>query len=231
MWSRPVQSADSRKPARCGFRWPAWLLLWALYLSIVNVGQSFFGFGWESMLLEAGFFTAFLGPSHIRPSVLPILILRWMLFRTELGAGLIKLRHDPCWRDLTCLFYHYETQPLPNPLSWYFHRLPAAFQRASVVFSHFVQVIVPFGLFAPQPFASIAAVLIVFHQLWLIVSGNYSWLNWLTAILGVAGFSDQILAWIIRLSPPPLLPRLLAFDVLHLRRQLRSPCYSACSRY
>ena len=60
------------------------------------------------------------------------------------------------------------------------------------MFSHFVQVIVPFGLFAPQPFASIAAALIIFHQLWLIISGNYSWLNWLTAILGVAGFSDQI---------------------------------------
>jgi hypothetical protein len=192
----------------------AWLLLWVLYLSIVNVGQSFFGFGWESMLLEAGFFTAFLGPSRVRPSVLPILILRWMLFRTELGAGLIKLRHDPCWRDLTCLFFHYETQPLPNPLSWYFHRLPRIFHRFSVLFSHFVQVIVPFGLFAPQPIAAVAASLIIFHQLWLIISGNYSWLNWLTAILGVAGFSDQILAVVIPLRAPPLLPRPLAFNAL-----------------
>jgi hypothetical protein len=153
----------------------AWLVLWVLYLSIVNVGQTFFGFGWESMLLEAGFFTAFLGPTHLRPSVLPVLILRWMLFRTELGAGLIKLRHDRCWRDLTCLYYHYETQPLPNPLSWYFHRLPKAMHRFAVLFSHFVQLVVPFGLFAPQPVASAAAGLIIFHQLWLIVSGNYSW--------------------------------------------------------
>src|SRR5579875_2176123 len=54
----------------------AWLLLWVLYLSVVNVGQQFFGFGWESMLLEAGFFTAFLGPTHMHPSLLPVLILR-----------------------------------------------------------------------------------------------------------------------------------------------------------
>src|SRR5438105_5014149 len=101
-----------------------WLTLWFLYLSIVNVGQNFYAFGWESMLLEAGFFAAFLGPARLEASVIPVLILRWMLFRTELGAGLIKLRHDRCWRKLTCLFYHYETQPLPNPLSWYFHRLP-----------------------------------------------------------------------------------------------------------
>lgn len=208
--------------ALCGFTeagpiWlsiAAWLLLDVLYLSIVNVGQSFFGFGWESMLLEAGFFTAFLGPAHVRPSIIPILILRWMLFRTEMGAGLIKLRHDPCWRDLTCLYYHYETQPLPNPLSWYFHRMPATVHRFSALVSHFVQVIVPFALFAPQPIASIAAALIIFHQLVLIVSGNYSWLNWLTLILGISGFSDSILRLALPISSQALSPRPLALDIL-----------------
>jgi len=178
-----------------------WLVLWMLYLSLVNVGQNFYGFGWESMLLEAGFFTAFLGPIWISPSLIPVLALRWMLLRTELGAGLIKLRHDRCWRELTCLFYHYETQPLPNPLSWYFHHLPRGMHRISVLFSHFVQVIVPFGLFAPQPFASIAGGLIIFHQLWLIVSGNYSWLNWLTVALGISAFSDSVL---FRFVPVPI---------------------------
>ena len=171
-----------------------WLVLWALYLSIVNVGQTFYAFGWESMLLEAGFFTAFMGSARLDASLIPILILRWMLFRTELGAGLIKVRHDRCWRELTCLFWHYETQPLPNPLSWHFHRLPKIMHRFSVLFSHVVQLIVPFGLFAPQPFASIAGGLIIFHQLWLIISGNYSWLNWLTVILGVTAFSDSVLS-------------------------------------
>jgi Lipase maturation factor len=192
----------------------AWLLLWFLYLSIVNVGQKFFSFGWESMLLEAGFFTAFLGPTHIETSVIPVLILRWMLFRTEVGAGLIKLRHDPCWRQLTCLYYHYETQPLPNPLSWYFHRLPAPLHRFSALFSHFVQVAVPFALFAPQPYGSIAGALIIFHQLWLIVSGNYSWLNWLTVVLGFSAFSDRILAIALPIAAPPLAPIPLAFHIV-----------------
>lgn len=192
----------------------AWLALWFLYLSIVNAGQTFYGFGWESMLLEAGFFTAFLGSSRNEPSILPLLILRWMLFRTEVGAGLIKLRHDRCWRDLTCLFYHYETQPLPNPLSWYFHRMPAIFHRFSALFSHFVQVIVPFALFAPQPYASIAGGLIIFHQLWLMVSGNYSWLNWLTVVLGFAAFDDRILAAALPIAVPSLTPRPLAFNLL-----------------
>ncbi len=192
----------------------AWLVLYALYLSVVNVGQTFFGFGWESMLLEAGFFTAFLGPASMRPSVLPILILRWMLFRTEMGAGLIKLRHDPCWRDLTCLYYHYETQPLPNPLSWYFHRLPKKLHRSSVIVSHFVQVVAPFGLFAPQPIASVAAGFIILHQLVLIVSGNYSWLNWLTVVLGFSALDDRVLRVVLPLHPVLLAARPLAFEIL-----------------
>jgi hypothetical protein len=192
----------------------AWLLLWALYLSVVNVGQKFYGFGWESMLVEAGFFTAFLGPGHIAPSVLPVIILRWMLFRTEVGAGLIKLRHDPCWKDLTCLYYHYETQPLPNPLSWYFHRLPKPLHRFAVVFSHFVQIVVPFGLFAPQPISSIAGALTIFHQFWLIISGNYSWLNWLTVVLGFSAFDDRTLDLALPFANPAAAPRPLGFEIV-----------------
>jgi len=180
-----------------------WLSMWVIYLSLVNVGQSFYGFGWESMLLEAGFFVSFLGPRTVAASFIPIFILRWMLFRTELGAGLIKLRHDQCWRDLTCLNYHYETQPLPNPTSWYFHRLPGWFHKASVAGSHVVQLVLPFGLFAPQPVASICAVLIISQQVWLIVAGNYSWLNWLTVVLGFSGLGDSTLGWSTNSAPRP----------------------------
>jgi hypothetical protein len=187
-----------------------WLLLWALYLSIVNIGQVFYGFGWESMLLEAGFFVSFLGPSRMTPSVVPMLLLRWMLFRVELGAGLIKLRHDRCWRDLTCLDFHYETQPLPNPLSWYFHRLPRPMHRFSVLFSHFVQIVVPFALWAPQPVASVAGGLTIFHQAWLVLSGNYAWLNWLTILLGFSALSFA------SPTPIPLYARAAVYDSLCL---------------
>ncbi len=195
---------------------PVWLALWVLYLSIVNVGQTFYGFGWESMLVEAGFFAAFLGPAHLEPSPIPILILRWMLFRVELGAGLIKIRHDKCWRDLTCLYYHHQTQPLPNPLSSYFHGLPKAVHRAGVLFSHFVQLVAPFGLFFPQPVSSLAGAFIILHQLTLVVSGNYAWLNWLTIVLGVSAFSDGVL-----FAPLPeawrsaLIPDFVARPVAH----------------
>lgn len=167
-----------------------WLLLYGLYLSLTNVGQNFYGFGWESMLCEAGFFMAFMGAEWVTPSWIPILILRWMLFRTEMGAGLIKVRGDKAWKDLTALYYHHETQPMPNPLSRLFHHMPKVVLRQGVVFSHFVQLIAPLFLFAPQPLASVAGVLIILHQLILVVAGNYSWLNWLTILLGVLAIND-----------------------------------------
>src|SRR5207302_246898 len=156
-------------------RWPVplvmatWLVLWALYLSIVNVGQSFYSFGWETLLLEAGFLAVFLGPAWSAVPLPIILAFRWLLVRLELGAGLIKMRGDPCWRDLTCLDYHHETQPMPNPLSWWFHRLPKSLHRLEVAGNHFAQLVAPFGLFAPQPIARIAGLVVFAHQGWLVV--------------------------------------------------------------
>ena len=141
-----------------------WALLWALYISFVNAGQIFYAFGWESILLEAGFYAIFLGASHVAPSRIMIWILRWLEFRIMFGAGLIKLRGDPCWRDWTCLDYHYETQPMPNPLSWFFHWAPQWTHRAGVGFNHFAELIVPFAYFLPQPFAGIAGLITIAFQ-------------------------------------------------------------------
>lgn len=188
-----------------------WLVLWLAYLSIVNIGQTFYSFGWESLLLESGFLAIFLG-NAASPPPLPILwFLRWLLFRLEFGAGLIKIRHDPCWRDLTCLYYHHETQPVPNPLSWYFHHLPRWMHRLEVAGNHAAQLIVPLGLFAPQPVAGIAALLMIVHQLWLILSGNFAWLNWLTLAIAVVALDDAQLGRILPLQVPPLDPPPLAY--------------------
>src|SRR5919198_4993960 len=89
----------------------AWFVLWALYLSIVNVGQSFYSFGWESLLLEAGFLGIFLGNDEVLPPTLVLLLFRWLAFRVEFGAGLIKWRGGRCWGGLAGLDYHPEKHP------------------------------------------------------------------------------------------------------------------------
>lgn len=178
----------------------AWLVLWALYESIVNVGQTFYGFGWESLLLEVGFLIVFLGPPGYATPLPVILLLRWVLFRLEFGAGLIKMRGDKCWRDLTCLYYHHETQPMPNPLSRYFHHVPKPLHKIEVLANHFAQLVVPFALFAPQPIAAVGGVIVVVTQTWLVVSGNFSWLNALTIVLGWAAIDDATFEFLLPLE-------------------------------
>ncbi|WP_254830642.1 lipase maturation factor family protein [Haloglomus salinum] len=163
-----------------------WFLLWALYQSFVNAGGVFYGYGWESMLLEVGFLAVFLGdPGTAAPGVV-VWLLRWVLFRNMFGAGLIKLRGDDCWRELTCMDYHYETQPIPNPLSWYAHHLPDRFHRVETLGNHVVELAVPFLYFAPQPFAAVAGVATIAFQGWLLLTGNFSWLNALTIVLALS---------------------------------------------
>jgi lipase maturation factor len=181
-----------------------WFVMWVLYLSIVNIGQTFYAFGWESLLLEAGFFAIFLGPAWMAPPLLVVCMIRWLLFRVELGAGLIKIRADPCWRDLTCLDYHHETQPMPNPLSRFFHHLPKPMHRAEVLGNHFAQLVAPFGLALPQPGSDIAGVVIVLTQGWLVLSGNFSWLNAVTIVCAVAAFNNDALSAVLPV-PVPLL--------------------------
>lgn len=179
-----------------------WFVLWALYLSIVNVGQVWYSFGWESLLLEAGVLAMFLGNAETAPPFVMLILLRWLLFRLEFGAGLIKMRGDRCWRDLTCLYYHHETQPMPGPLSWYFHHLPRPLHKVEVAGNHVTQLVVPFGLFAPQPVAGIAAAIMIVTQLWLVTSGNFSWLNWMAIILGLSVIPDEGYRLVLPLGDP-----------------------------
>ncbi|MFJ6016784.1 lipase maturation factor family protein [Streptomyces sp. NPDC092952] len=190
-----LAGADAYLPLWAGMA--LWAVPWALYLSIVQVGQTWYGFGWESLLLETGFLAVFLGTGHTAPPVLVLWLLRWVLFRVEFGAGLIKIRGDACWRKLTCLYFHHETQPMPGPLSWFFHRLPRPLHRAEVAANHVTQLLVPVLLFTPQPVASVAAGLMVVTQLWLVLSGNFAWLNWLTITLALS-----VVDWSPLVTPP-----------------------------
>jgi hypothetical protein len=186
-------------------------VLWLLYLSIDRVGQVFWGFGWEMQLLETGFLSIFLCPvrsltpfPQAAPPLSVIFLYRWLAFRIFLGAGLIKLRGDPCWKELTCLDTHFETQPIPSPLTPFFHFLPPVAHKAGVVFNHLAEVVAPFGMFGPRAARHVCASLAVTFQLTLMLSGNLSFLNWLTVVPLLACFDDGFFAFILpqRLAAP-----------------------------
>ncbi|MGH9327863.1 MAG: lipase maturation factor family protein [Terriglobia bacterium] len=202
---------------------PVLLLLWIFYLSLVTAGQDFMAFQWDILLLEAGFLAIFLAPwsglgSHWRrprselearpPSKIIVWLLRWLLFRLVFLSGCVKLlSHDPTWRNLTALEYHYHTQPLPTPLAWYASQLPAWFQKCSVPGVFILELGVPFLIFTPRRLRFLGCALLVFFQVLIALTGNYAFFNLLTVTLCILLLDDQLLRHVL---PTALARRVLS---------------------
>jgi predicted DCC family thiol-disulfide oxidoreductase YuxK len=178
------------------------LLLWFLYLSLFSVGHVFLGYQWDVLLLEVGFLAIFwapwsFGPRGYRnsdPSKMVVWLTRWLLFRLMFSSAWVKyFSGDPTWRDLSALEYHYQTQPLPTWIAYYLQQLPPWFQHASTVGMYFVEGVVPFFFFAPRRLRLAAAWITIGFQVFLLLSGNYGFFNWLGIALCFSLFDDA--AW------------------------------------
>jgi len=183
---------------------PMMAILWFFYMSFVHIGQEWYGYGWEIQLLETGFLAIFLCPliemkpfpKRAPPFVIMVLF-RWLIFRIMMGSGLIKFRGDEIWRNGTALYYHFETQPLPGPLSRWFHFLPKSILKAGVLFNWLAELIAPIFVFWPRILRHVAGVVIILFQFTIILSGNLSFLNWLTIVPAIACLDDDFLKKIL----------------------------------
>src|SRR5215510_13456143 len=172
-----------------GINWIAIrVLLFLLYLSLVTAGQVFMSYQWDSLLLEAGFLSIFLGSSPVIAS-----LFRWLLCRFIFLSGAVKLlSRDPTWRSFTALPVHYQTQPLPTPLAWYFYQLPGWFHRFSVGVMFFTELVVPFLVLAPRRLRVFAAIAITTLQVLIFLTGNYAFFNLLTIALCLLTLDDAV---------------------------------------
>lgn len=176
------------------------VFLWASYLSACAAGQIFFNFQWDALLLETTLLALFVTPWKFlplwhphEPPRLGRLLLGWLLFRLMALAGVVKLASgDATWRDLSALTSHYETQPLPTPLAWFVHPLPAGWQRASCAGMFALELVVPFFLFAPRALRHNAALLLAAFMAAIALTGNYTFFNLLTIALCLLCLDD---AW------------------------------------
>lgn len=177
------------------------VILWLGYLSLCGVGQTFFNFQWDALLLETTFLSIWLAPwrwlpfwHHVEPAPLARWLLVWLLFRLMFLSGAVKLTSgDPTWANLTALTVHYETQPLPTPLGWYAHQLPVWFHRASCALMFVIELVVPFFFFAPWRRVRHAAALATLALMAAIaLTGNYTFFNLLTAALCLPLLDDGI---------------------------------------
>lgn len=172
------------------------LLLYVLYLSIVSAGQDFLSFGWEGFLLEITINAFFISLSTT-PNPFLWFSLNLILFRFYFQGGIVKLQSkDPNWRNLTGVFFHYQSQPLPNTIAWYAYKLPMWFHKFSTVAMLFIEIVIAFGIFGP--YWARFGVFILFAVLqWSIwFTGNFSFLNHLSVVFSVILLSNDFIPWL-----------------------------------
>ena len=169
---------------------PALLLLWIFYLSLVTTGFIFMAFQWDAALLEIGFLSFFLTTT----STAAVWLIRVVLFKLMFFSGIVKLVADSAWRNFTALNYHYETQPIPNAVSWYMHQLPEWVGKSSVGFMFFVQLILPIFIFVgPRWLRILSGFAFILLETLLFLTGNFGFFNLLTVALVILLFDDDFL--------------------------------------
>ncbi len=188
------------------------LVLWASWLSLVQVGHPFLAFQWDVLLVETAFCAALYAPPGWRPRPAtepePLPAFRFVMVvlacKVTLESGLVKLASgDPTWRDLTALTYHWWSQPLPTWTSVWLDALPLEVQQVMCALMFVLELAFPLMVFGPRLMRLTAAIGLMALQAALFTAGNYSFYNVLTFVLAVPLLDDEALRRVWRQAPVP----------------------------
>ena len=193
------------------------LICFICFLSFVSAASDFSGYQSDSMLLEAGFISLFLAPPGFRPGLAPnsppiragIFLLLWEWFRIYFESGIAKLASgDPEWRHFTAMDEYYQNGPLPTWIGWYVQHLPHWFHAATAFGTLALELALVWMLFLPRRFRIICFLIVTPWQIGVILTANYTFLNYLVLALGIFLLDDRSLtrfvsqSWRAELSQP-----------------------------
>jgi lipase maturation factor 1 len=181
--------------------WPRGMLAicFVCFLSFVGAAQEFSGYQSDGMLLEAGFIALFLAPQGFRPgwgedsppSRASLFLLLWECFRIYFESGVAKIMGgDPQWRNHTALDEYYQNGPLPTWIGWYMQHLPHGFHAATSFFTLALELVLVWAMFLPRRFRIACFFILTAWQIGIIVSANYTFLNYLVLSLGILLLDD-----------------------------------------
>jgi len=184
--------------------WPRRMLAicFVCFLSFVSAAQEFSGYQSDGMLLEAGFIALFFAPSGFRPgwgedsrpSRASLFLLVWECFRIYFESGIAKIvGGDPQWRNFTALDEYYQNGPLPTWIGWYMQHLPHWFHAAMSFGTLALELALVWMMFLPRRIRIVCFFILTPWQIGIILSANYTFLNYLVLILGILLLDDQFL--------------------------------------
>jgi lipase maturation factor len=172
------------------------------FLSFVAASGEFSGYQSDGMLLEAGFIVLFLAPMGFRPGLgttqppirAAIFLLLWEWFRIYFESGVAKIASgDPEWRHFTAMDEYYQNGPLPTWIGWYMQHLPHWFHAATAFGTLALELVLVFLLFLPRRWRIICFLIVTPWQVGVILSANYTFLNYLVLALGIFLLDDRFL--------------------------------------
>ncbi len=195
--------------------WPrlTFFVCFACYLSFVAAAGEFANYQSDGMLLEAGFLALFFAPPGVLPgwgaahppSRASLFLLQWEWFRIYFESGMVKLLSgDPQWHTLTAMDHYYQNGPLPTWVGWYVEHLPHWFQAATAAGTLALELGLVFMLFFPRRVRLICFLIVTPWEIGVILTANYTFLNYLVLSLGFLLLDDRTL---LRLVPGRFRPR------------------------
>lgn len=184
--------------------WPRVSLFVCLicFLSFVSAAQDFSSYQSDGMLLEAGFISLFFAPRGLRPgfgllhppSRASLFLLRWEWFRIYFESGVVKLASgDYSWRHLTAMDDYYQNGPLPTWVGYYVQHLPHWFHAATALMTLVAELLLVFMLFLPRRWKIVCFCILTPFQIGIIITANYTFLNYLVLCLGFLLLDDKLL--------------------------------------
>jgi lipase maturation factor 1 len=185
--------------------WPRGMLLicFLCFLSFVSAAQDFSGYQSDGMLLEAGFISLFFSPLGFRPGLgrahppsrASLFLLLWEWFRIYFESGVVKIvSGDPEWRHFTAMDEYYQNGPLPTWIGWYVQHLPHWFHAASTFATLAMELGLVWMLFLPRFWRIVLFFIVTLWQIPVILTANYTFLNYLVLLLGVLLLDDRFFA-------------------------------------
>ena len=188
--------------------WPRGMLAvcFLCFLSFVSAAQDFSGYQSDGMLLEAGFIALFFAPPGLRPGLgrahpasrASLFLLLWEWFRIYFESGMVKLMSgDPQWRNFTAMDEYYQNGPLPTWIGWYVQHLPHPFHAATVYATLALELGLVWMLFLPRRWRIVCFFIVTPWQVGVILTANYTFLNYLVLFLGVLLLDDRFVQTIL----------------------------------
>jgi hypothetical protein len=203
--------------------WPrgALAVCFLCFLSFVSAAGDFSGYQSDGMLLEAGFITLFFAPPGFRPgfgtsrppSRASLFLLQWEWFRIYFESGLVKIvSGDPQWRNMTAMDEYYQNGPLPTWIGWYLQHLPHWFHASTAYATLALELGLVWMLFLPRRWRILCFFLVTSWQIGIILTANYTFLNYLVLALGFLLLDDRLLLSLVPQRWKPYLLNQLKAD-------------------